>query len=88
MFCEGVAGFYDDCRAPSPVPLHCAEELGIPFEFEEGTIAGLDPEVPADSRKLEELFSKHIKKLAKGIKIYSTTDKNIDSFFGKFIKKG
>lgn len=79
---------FDVEAATGEYPLHWAEELGIPFEFEEGTIAGLDPEVPADSRKLEELFSKHIKKLAKGIKIYSTTDKNIDSFFRKFIKKG
>ena len=78
---------FDVEDATGEYPTHWAEELGIPFEFEEGTIAGLDPEIPEDSKKLEELFSKHIKKLAKGIKIYSTTDKNIDSFFSKFVRQ-
>lgn len=78
---------FDVEAATGEYPTHWADELGIPWDFEEGTIAGLDPEVPEDSKKLEELFSKHIKKLAKGIKIYSTTDKNIDSFFSKFVRQ-
>ena len=78
---------FDVETATGEYPLHWADELGIPFEFEEGTIAGLDPELQDDSEKLEEIFSKKIKALARGIKIYSTSDKDIDSFFRKFVRK-
>ena len=37
---------FDVEAATGEYPTHWAEELGIPFEFEEGTIAGLDPEIP------------------------------------------